>query len=109
MSQIPISTIATLAIYILTIYIQRKIYKSNMTKIKNDIFDKPPIKSSPVKYHKWIDTEIINVLPLTYTPNHFEFDVENNTKDYIKCMCYMNEYFEKNNLLPIVPETAPLY
>jgi hypothetical protein len=69
-----------------------------MTKIKNDILDKLSIKTSDDKYHKWIDTEIINVLPLTYTPNHFDSDVENNTKDYIKCMCYMNEYFEKNNI-----------
>lgn len=34
MPQIPISTIAALAIYILTIYIQRKIYKSNTKNIQ---------------------------------------------------------------------------
>ena len=45
-----------------------------MTKIKNDIFDKPPVKSSPDKYHKWINTEIINILPIIFSTKYFIYN-----------------------------------
>ena len=75
-----------------------KEHHSNMRKIKNDILDKPTVKSSKIIYHEWIDKNLLYLLPSTYTPNNFKSDVLNNTEGYIKCMYYINNYFTDNSI-----------
>lgn len=75
---------------------QLKEYYLELEKVKNDIYDNT--LTSNIKYHTWIKNNRKLIIPQTYTKTKFEGDVERNTFNYIKCMHYMNNYMQANEI-----------
>jgi len=73
-----------------------KEYYSDMEKIRDDIYD-DTLKSNEC-YHEWIKNNRNLVIPIAFNKEKFDTDVEKHMFKYIKCMHYMNNYLQSNNV-----------
>jgi len=73
-----------------------KEYYSEITKIKNDLFNNT--KTSDIKYHEWINLHRPLIMPITYTEKSFGLDVKRNTFNYLKCMYAINKYLQEKEV-----------
>ena len=83
--------------------ISRYISPSDLYQIKRDILqetDKEKFKSNK-KYHTWINTVKMNIIP--NIKKDLYFDLEHYPNKFIKCMLFMNAYLEKNELKMFQP------
>lgn len=71
----------------------RKTLNNDLYNIKEDLFNRT-LKSDN-KYHEWINTHHPHIFPKEFTDS-YEFDVQHNPQNYIKCMIYMCLQIEKS-------------
>ena len=72
-------------------------YYAELEKVKADMLSNSTKRTSLERYHEWIDNNIHNIIPNTYTECDFDVDIEHNTFSYLKCMYFMNNYLQVNN------------
>lgn len=70
----------------------RKELNKDLYEIKEDLLNNT--LNSNDKYHEWINLHKVNIFPSKYT-NSYDFDIQNNPQNYIKCMIYMCLEIEK--------------
>ena len=75
---------------------QLKSFLKNLNQIKDFLLtDNSNIKLSD-EHYKWVCKYKKYLLPITYTYNHFETDITENTYNYLKCMHYVCKYLQKH-------------
>lgn len=89
----------------------RKELNKDLYEIKQDLLNNTLVSNN--KYHEWINKQKINIFPKEYK-NSYEFDVQNNPQNYIKCMIYMCLELEKNEtksfqFFPLRTQIIPKY
>jgi hypothetical protein len=89
----------------------RKELNKDLFVIKQDLLNNTLLSNQ--KYHEWINKHKTNIFPKEYK-NSYEFDVQNNPQNYIKCMIYMCLELEKNEaksfqFFPLRTQIYPKY
>jgi hypothetical protein len=89
----------------------RKELNKDLYDIKEDLLNNTLL--SKEKYHKWINKHKQHIFPKEYK-NSYQFDVQNNPQNYLKCMIYMCLELEKNEVksfqfFPLRTQIIPKY
>ena len=81
----------------------KKQFNRELSKVKDDVVNNT-LKSNE-KFHKWIincQTKILPQLPNITNISHYEY-IKSHTKEYLKCMLYVNQILETNELKTFQP------
>lgn len=92
---------------------KKQLYK-DISKLKNDVINNT--KTCDKKYHKWLDKNRYNIVPIEYK-NSYYYDIHLSPQKYIKNMIWMNIELEKIGVkqfqfMPlrtdIIPKSIPI-